>query len=123
MSGNNKGTHTKTRPDRDLWYKVSKAADEVQENIKYKLDLDWEDEMECTSPVPTYHQVISQIENKRESPLTKDEKNMIEIMYLVGIDDGLTFREFCDKYYGYNEYDDDDDDDDHDEYILSLQEK
>ena len=102
MSDNNKGAHTKPRLDPGLWDEAIYAKNKAQEKIIYDLDLDWEDEMECDYRVPTSNEVISQIENKWKSSLTKDQKKMIETMYLGGIDDGLTFGEFCDKYYGYN---------------------
>jgi hypothetical protein len=119
MSDNNKVADTINHLDRDLWNEVRDAAYEAQEEIKDALDLDYEDEMECNYPEPTSNQVISQCE-KRKSSLTDDERFMIYTMYEHGIKRDLTFNNFCDKYYGY---DDDDNDQYDDEYILSLQEQ
>jgi len=123
MSGNNKRTHTKTRTktrlDPGLWNLAIYGTNKAQEKIIFDLDLNYEDEMECDYREPTSNEVISQCENERKSPLTDDERFMIYVMYEQGIKCDLTFGEFCDKYYGYDEYDDQYDD----EYLRSLEQK
>ena len=110
--------NTKPPPDRKSWNKACDAFQQAQQKIMDNLSS--EDEMERNYHEPTLVQVISQCENEK-SPLTDDERSMIETMYEHGIKCDLSFGEFCNKYHGYYNYDDQCDDEYDEHYVPYLE--